>query len=323
MLVASPLLALKGLKTLGALLALAGITLLILEEELYIPLLTRLYGILWRRKTANIIAEIGGGPRTVMLIAHYDSTRAAFSFNPARVRSLRLTIKLNFASSAAVAFLTLTGTLLGNSFFFIASIIASTPLIASSLILVHREIFHNYVPGANDNASGVAVLLGVAEHLARSPDEVKGKARVLIVFTGAEEVGLLGSYYFYRKSRDIMGGSIIVNIDNPGIGSLAFTECEGVILTWCSPGEFRRVIREFSSLKGVRTVTYKLLPTDATPLMRAGLRAVSLMAFIDSMIGNYHWYSDTADKVSSENLERAKIIVLDLLRAVVEQSPPS
>lgn len=321
MLAASPLLALAGLNVLGALLALAGIVFLVLEEELYIPVVTRIYGALWRRRSANIIADMGEGPETIVLTAHYDSTKAAFSFNPARVHSLRPTIKLNFISSVAVASLTLTGALLGSPLPLIVSVIASTPLIVSSLILVHREVFHGYVPGANDNASGVAVLLGVAEHLARDPGKVGGKARVLMVFTGAEEVGLLGSHYFYRGNWDMVRGAITINIDNPGVGSLAFTECEGVIMTWCSSGEFRKIIREFSLSKNIQVVTYKLLPTDVTPLMRRGLRASSLMAFADGMIANYHWYSDTADKVSSENLEKAKSIILDLLEALVRDSP--
>ncbi|MFN4045729.1 MAG: M28 family metallopeptidase [Acidilobaceae archaeon] len=316
MLAASPLLALAGLKFLGALLALAGIVSLVLEEELYIPVITRIYGALWGRRSANIVAEVGGGPKTIVLMAHYDSTKAAFSFNPARIHSLRPTIKINFISSVAVASLTLAGLLLDSPLPLIVSSVASIPLIVSSLILVHREIFHDYVPGANDNASGVAVLLGVAESLARDPGKVEGKARVIMVFTGAEEVGLLGSHYFYGRNWDMVRESIIINIDNPGIGGLALTECEGVIMTWCSSRDFREYIREFAMSKNIQTVTYKLLPTDVTPLMRRGLRASSLMAFVDGMIANYHWYTDTADRVSSENLERARSIVLELIEAL-------
>jgi Zn-dependent M28 family amino/carboxypeptidase len=51
-------------------------------------------------------------------------------------------------------------------------------------------------PGADDNASGVAVALGVARHLARHPDALE--RRLVIVFFGAEEVGLLGSWAFVR-----------------------------------------------------------------------------------------------------------------------------
>ncbi|GAY26367.1 hypothetical protein ATG_15700 [Desulfurococcaceae archaeon AG1] len=259
------------------------------------------------------MVEIGTGSETIVLTAHYDSTKAAYSFNPTRVHRLGLTIKLNFASSIIVVFLTIAGSLLNSPSILIASFIASAPLLISTIILIHRELFHNYVPGANDNASGVAVLLGVAESLAKGFEDDKNKARIIIAFTGAEEVGLLGSHHLYREKQEVLRNSIVINIDNPGIGDLAFTECEGTILTWCSHEEFRKIVREFSTLKGIRTVTYKLLPTDATPLMRMGLRATSLMAFINGMIGNYHWYSDTTDKVNPENLEKAKTLVLDLL----------
>ncbi|MEM1758838.1 MAG: M28 family peptidase [Acidilobaceae archaeon] len=315
--VASPLVALTGYSILGVLLALVGISLLFLEEELYILLVTRLYGALWRRSSANIIAEIGKGPKTIVLMAHYDSTKAAFSFNPVRAHNLRLTIRLNFTSSVIVTFLTLIGSLLNNHLILTASVVASAPLIISSIVLIHRELFHNYVPGANDNASGVSVLLGVAKFLAANFEEFENKAKIIIAFTGAEEVGLLGSYYFYKRNINTLRKSVIINIDNPGIGNLALTECEGVILTWCSPEDFREAIREFSRMRDIQTVTYKLLPTDATPLMRMKLRATSLMAFVDGMIGNYHWYSDTADKVSPENLEKAKDIIINFLKTLI------
>lgn len=85
----APLLVLLKLKLGALILALTGFILLLVEEELYIPILTRVWGILWRRRSANIIARIGGGSLQFILIAHYDSTKAASVFNPKRVRFLR------------------------------------------------------------------------------------------------------------------------------------------------------------------------------------------------------------------------------------------
>jgi Zn-dependent M28 family amino/carboxypeptidase len=49
-------------------------------------------------------------------------------------------------------------------------------------------------PGADDNASGVAVALAVARDLQRHP--LPAAARVRFLFTGAEELGLLGARAF-------------------------------------------------------------------------------------------------------------------------------
>jgi hypothetical protein len=51
-----------------------------------------------------------------------------------------------------------------------------------------------YFPGANDNASGVALLLELAAHYARP--ENRSACSVVFLLFGAEEAGLVGSSYF-------------------------------------------------------------------------------------------------------------------------------
>lgn len=299
--------------------ALAGVVLLVMEEELYIPILTRLYGYVFRGRTANIVVKIGSGARVFVLMAHYDSTKAAYSFNPKRVHTLRSTIKINFASTILASGLSIGS--LYIEILAIASVAASIPLIVSISILIHRELFHTYVPGANDNASGVAVLLGVAEALAgRSIDDID-KATIYVVFTGAEEVGLLGSHTLYRREKWLLREAVVINIDNPGAGDLALTECEGVLKTWCPDKRFRDIVREYAVARGIGTKIYKLLPTDATHLMMKGLRATSIMAFEKGSIKNYHWYTDTAEHIDPENLSKAVNIVIGMIEMLIKRNP--
>ena len=49
-----------------------------------------------------------------------------------------------------------------------------------------------YIPGANDNASGIAMLLNLASHFAENPPEYS----VVFIAFGGEELGLLGSLHF-------------------------------------------------------------------------------------------------------------------------------
>ncbi len=68
-------------------------------------------------------------------------------------------------------------------------------------------------PGANDNSSGVAAALEVAEVLRQVPLRVT----VRFVFFGAEEEGLFGSsYYVHHLGPDPVVG--MVNLDMEGIG---------------------------------------------------------------------------------------------------------
>jgi hypothetical protein len=74
-----------------------------------------------------------------------------------------------------------------------------------------------FFPGANDNASGVAMLLNLAAHYSRK--EKPEKTIVFIAF-GAEEIGLVGSKYFVdHPPVDLMKVNFVLNMDLMGTGS--------------------------------------------------------------------------------------------------------
>jgi hypothetical protein len=76
-----------------------------------------------------------------------------------------------------------------------------------------EETPHN---GADDNASGTAALLGVAEYFARNPDARPGRSLVFVAFAG-EEMGLLGSDYFASHPPfPIERATAMVNFDMVG-----------------------------------------------------------------------------------------------------------
>ena len=69
--------------------------------------------------------------------------------------------------------------------------------------------------GADDNASGTAVLLSIAPELKKLKDEGKGPKRsVIFVFTAAEEKGLLGASYYARMPlRPLSKTVAAINVD--------------------------------------------------------------------------------------------------------------
>jgi hypothetical protein len=313
-----------GLVIVGALLALAsdiaglvvaalGFFLFLLEEELYIPVVTDVIRPLFRLRSSNVLGTIGKGSRTLIVMAHYDSTKAAYSFNPKRVGTLRGTTVADFASSVLVTALLVLA--LALPLLRYVALVATIPLWLSVIVLVHREAAHGYVPGANDNASGVAVLLAVAERLAASP--VSG-ATTYVVATGSEEAGMIGAYDFYARHSKEAASATIVNIDNPGIGEVRLVTCEGVFLKYCCEQGFASLASKTAAELGVGTRQYRLFPTDATPTMRRGWKAVSVMAFTDKGIGNYHWYTDTADHVDGKNLMKAADLVERIVRVELQ-----
>jgi len=81
----------------------------------------------------------------------------------------------------------------------IAILPGSDPVLKDEVIVLgahldHLGYNHELMPGAHDNASGVAVLLGAAEALTRA--KVPLKRSVLLILFGAEEQAVKGSEYY-------------------------------------------------------------------------------------------------------------------------------
>lgn len=79
-----------------------------------------------------------------------------------------------------------------------------------------------YFPGANDNASGVSVLLNLIKHYTKYPPKYK----TVFVFFAGEEAGLIGSKYFVdNKTVDLKKIKFLINLDLLGTGD------EGIMIT--------------------------------------------------------------------------------------------
>ena len=74
-----------------------------------------------------------------------------------------------------------------------------------------------YFPGANDNASGVAMMLSLARHY--SKPENQPEQDILFVAFGAEELGLLGAQHFVKNPLvPLEKLGFMINLDIAGTG---------------------------------------------------------------------------------------------------------
>lgn len=77
-----------------------------------------------------------------------------------------------------------------------------------------------YFPGANDNASGVSLLLNMARHYAANPAPYS----MAFICFAAEEAGLLGSRYFTEQPLiDLNSVRFLINLDMVGTGETGIT----------------------------------------------------------------------------------------------------
>ncbi|HKQ62039.1 MAG TPA: M20/M25/M40 family metallo-hydrolase [Candidatus Polarisedimenticolaceae bacterium] len=162
-------------------------------------------------------------------------------------------------------------------------------------------------PGADDNASGVAMLLALAERLAAAPHTLP---YVLACWSG-EELGLLGSAAFVKS--DLVDRSKVaayVNFDMVGRVKDNRLSIQGV----GSSPLWTRLIEQSNTAVGldVQAQQDPYLPTDATSFYQAGVPAVS---FFSGNHDDYHRPTDTADRLHYDEMAR----VVDLAERLVRR----
>lgn len=98
----------------------------------------------------------------------------------------------------------------------------SDPQLADEFVIISGHLDHlgmipYHIAGANDNNSATAVLMGVAEAMAKCP--VKPKRSVLFINIDGEEAGLTGSTYYTQHpivpKEKVLG---VLNLEQVGVG---------------------------------------------------------------------------------------------------------
>jgi Zn-dependent M28 family amino/carboxypeptidase len=167
---------------------------------------------------------------------------------------------------------------------------------------------HRIVPGANDNLSGVAVLMAVAESLEAEP--VEG-VRVVLASCGAEEVLQGGVYGFVDRHVKPLdpGRTLVLNIDTVGSPRLILLEGEGPVVMedYCGP-DFRDLIARVAEDAGVelRRGMRARTSTDAVVPSHAGYPSATLCSMTAwKGLSNYHKPTDTPENVDYSTVEQA------------------
>jgi len=121
-------------------------------------------------------ARRGERLRKIVVVAHYDSARASLAFAPNMVSGFATTFGLlkicTFLTPVLILVMALPFKPLAtlDPWLWYATMVVAAYLLIPTLINIHRELFMPFVAGANDNASGVAAMIGAMERLVPAPD---------------------------------------------------------------------------------------------------------------------------------------------------------
>ena len=162
-------------------------------------------------------------------------------------------------------------------------------------------------PGADDNASGVAVLIEMAKALAAGPPPPR--TIVFVAFSG-EEAGLLGSRHYVKNPVAVPLSGIVGVINMDTVGRLG-TNPLSVIATE-SAREWPFVFSGITAVTGVatRSIPGASESSDQRAFIEAGVPGVQLFS---GATFDYHRPSDTPDKVDGPGMVRVATVATEAI----------
>ena len=164
-----------------------------------------------------------------------------------------------------------------------------------------EKAIHN---GADDNASGVAVMLNLASKLKETN---KGNNYLFLAFSG-EEMGLLGSNYFVKNptlEKETM--NYMLNMDM--VGRLKADSTLAVYGVGTSPF-FKQVINSSNTSFKVIEKESGVGPSDHTSFY---LDDIPVLHFFTGQHEDYHKPGDDSEKLNYEGMEAISTYIFDII----------
>jgi len=285
---------------------------------------------LLNRITGNLVARIRNEQAVarVVLVAHADVASASTLFSP-WVKRFTLhreqpgrTLHPGTLVLVAGAFQTVAALeqwSRSDVSVFALTVFLGAAVVHAGLIVLAVDWWRSPpVEGANDNASGLAVIHAVAEELVRRPLH---SAEPWFVATGDREPEGGGMRAFLQQfGRHLpTEQTFVINVDEVGQGQLHIVTAEG---RWARlsyrptlPGLAERIAAR-GGFDGVQEAVL-VGTTDAGPATQAGFRAITLSSLTDGhRPAILHTHQDTIDAVDPASLAEALDFTLALVREV-------
>jgi hypothetical protein len=268
----------------------------------------RLRRLLPQRETVNVWADAGDADaeRTVVVVAHHDAAHSGLVFHPAVPRAVIGRLPKALFDRANTTPPVLWGAVAGPALVALGGVLGSTRLRAAGAVLCAGHAaamadigLRGVVPGANDNASGVAAGLSLAHWLAGG---APAGVRVILLFTGAEESFMEGMVAWCDRHLATLDPqrTVFVCLDTVGSPRLLALEGEGMLGMHEYPRDVLGLIHDCAAELGIgihRGLRFRNGTDGQVPLLH-GYRSAMLGSCDElKMPANYHWPTDTAERV--------------------------
>ncbi len=170
--------------------------------------------------------------------------------------------------------------------------------------------------GADDNASGVAILLEIAKSLGRS---FKPKRTIIFAAFTGEEAGLIGSRYFVNnfKSDFTHAPFADINLDTDG----RLFDKKLMVLNGNTAREWKFIFMGTDYTTGVKStvIEKELDSSDQFAFIEKGIPAVQLFTGAHQ---DYHRPTDTTDKIDGKGLVKVCKVTKEVVEYLADRIDP-
>ncbi len=177
----------------------------------------------------------------------------------------------------------------------------------------NEGMIHN---GADDNASGVAVMLEIAQVLGKS---LKPARTVIFVAFTAEESGLVGSRHFVKTYKRFPVDSTLANLNLDTVGRLFGKKL--LVLNGNTAREWKFIFMGTEYTTGVASevVSQDLDASDQMAFIEIGVPAVQ---FFSGPNSDYHRPTDDAANIDADGLVKVATVVREALVYLADRPDP-
>jgi Zn-dependent M28 family amino/carboxypeptidase len=163
-----------------------------------------------------------------------------------------------------------------------------------------------YTNGASDNATGVVATLKTAESL---KNQLKN-TEIEVVLTNAEEVGMVGAYYYLKEKLDKTRRNYLINFDTLGNGQLKLITQTGSLTLIEYDNEMTTtatlLMKTDRRFQNVTAGSWHTADFDSAWFVRAGIPCITLAALDENgLMPNIHRPEDTLDHADTRPMLQA------------------
>jgi hypothetical protein len=293
------------------------------------------------RESQNVIGQFksrGELKRIIIFSSHHDS---ALQFNLLRLLKKGYPVIIFLGLIVLFLWFVISGLIFILSFinlfsfkdFFVFTLIMfiiGIPAFIGLFFFVSPGERANKVPGAVDNLSAVAIIIGLGRFLKNNRHIIPESTEIRLISFGCEEAGLRGAYRYVERHLDELKeyDTECINMDAiqtpQGISIIKFEpstrtkHSDIVVHKMIKAAENAKIAVKSSALGGSGPIE-KILGqitggTDATAFSKFNIKAANISAMnLKKMVEFYHQPNDTPDKIEKGALEGVLSICLNYL----------